>query len=274
MRRGAYLTPDLKIAIQRHAMAAYPYEALGVITPAGYREMENLSDTPEHRGKYDARAMQALQISGDLCALVHSHPNGPNAPSGEDAALQARVNVPGVLVVTNGDGCMEPTVWGDMFEPDPLEGRGFQHYIHDCFELGRDYYWFETGKRPPPFPRGWAWWQDGSDMVDTHFRKAGFLRLDDAEVQAGGLRTGDAIVVATGQNMKEPRQQVAPNHVMIYLGDGKVLNHSSSRLPYDPSRLSRVETLSRWLPYVQRWLRPDENNQTLWRACGEVRGGA
>jgi proteasome lid subunit RPN8/RPN11 len=272
MRRGDYLTPDLKIAIQAHAIAVYPHEALGVLTPRGYERMENLSPTPGERGQYDPKAMQALLIAGELLAIVHSHPNGPNAPSGEDAALQVKLNVPGVLVATNGDGCMEPVVWGDMFEPDPLEGRGFQHYVHDCFELGRDYYWFKTGKRPPPFPRNWAWWQQGIDMVGAHFADAGFRVLDDEDVRAGDVQEGDAIVVATGRNPQQPQEQVAPNHVLIYLGNGTVLNHSSSRHPYDPSRLSRVETLSRWIPYIQKWLRPDENRQALWRPCSQVRG--
>lgn len=272
MLRGDYLTPDLKDAIQRHAIAAYPYEALGVITPRGYQRMDNLSATPGTRGVYDPKAMQDMLISGELLAVVHSHPNGPNAPSGEDAALQVKLNVPGVLVATNGDGCMEPTVWGDMFEPDPLEGRGFQHYVHDCFELGRDYYWFQIGRRPPPFPRNWAWWQHGINMVDAHFMEAGFDVVDQEDVRQHDGMVGDAIIVATGRNPQDPKQQVAPNHVLIYLGDGKVLNHSSSRQPYDPSRLSRVETLSRWIPYIQRWLRPDENRKTLWRPCEEIRG--
>jgi proteasome lid subunit RPN8/RPN11 len=262
MLRGDYLTPDLVDALQRHAIDAYPHEALGVVTPDGYRRMENKAEDPGAHGVYDRDVMQGLMANGELLAIAHSHPNGPNCPSKADAMLQERLAVPGILVCTNGDGCMSPTVWGDMFTPDPLERRGFQYQVTDCFELIRDWYLLETGKRPPRAARDWLWWTDPAAprMVDVLFKPSGFVQIEECDAARGSV-----LVVMTG------RKAVAPTHGLLYLGDGLVLNHSTATKAYDPSRLSRTEPLTRWLPYKAMWLHPDANSQTLWQPRGEVR---
>lgn len=253
MRRHEFLDAQLSADITRHAIDAYPYEALGVITPEGYLRCENKSPEPERHGVYDSEVMDALVIENRLLAIVHSHPNGPNAPSKTDMELQIQLDLPAVLVCTNGDGCMPLTVWGDMFEPDPLLKRGFQSGVTDCYELCRDWYWFEEGRRPPPAARGWAWWRTGENMVDTMFRQFGFVRVFDEEPQRGW-----AALCTFGKSL-------VPNHGLIYQGDGKVLNHSSSGAAYDPSRLSKEEPLARWQPYITRWMKPDEDRQAIWQ---------
>lgn len=259
MRRSDFLSTDLAEAIRAHARACYPQEALGVITPDGYRPMENRHPEPEQHGQYDDATMRELIATDQLLGIVHSHPNGPNAPSKPDMALQVQLHVPAVICSTNGDACLPLVVWGDMFEPDPLEGRGFIHGVTDCYELCRDWYYLEEGVRPPPVPRSWAWWNHDKHLVDELYGPSGFTRIVAEDVERG------CIALCSIGRAK------TPNHGLMYLGDGLVLNHCTSTGAYDPTRLSRIEPLARWVPYITRWLKPNEDRKAIWEAGEEVR---
>lgn len=259
MRKDEFLAPDVAEAIRAHARAAYPQEALGVITPQGYTRCENLHHKPEEHGAYDPAVINPLLATGNLLGIVHSHPNGPNAPSKTDMQLQVQLDVPAVICSTNGDACLPLVVWGDMFDPDPLEGRGFIHGVTDCYELCRDWYMIEEGQRPPPVPRSWGWWNHDKHLVDELYGASGFDRIMADEAERGCIALCSIGRAAT------------PNHGLMYLGDGLVLNHSTSQGAYDPTRLSKIEPLARWIPYISRWLKPNEDRQAIWPSRQEIR---
>lgn len=234
------LGPDVAAAIQADALARYPQEACGAVTASGYHAFPNVAADPLHH--FDcAAACRPLQVSGELLAVVHSHPDGPDAPSEHDIQQQRAMDVPWGLVVTDGEAVGDPWFWGDSIEPPPLLGRDFRHGPSgtdgrgDCGALIRDYYRIERGILIPDFPRADHWWTDGKDLYQDHYAEAGFLQASQDDPQPG-----DVVLL-------QFRSPVA-NHAAIYVGGGLILHHLEGRL-------SREEPIIGWIKFVRGWLR-------------------
>ena len=236
--------------LKAHALEAYPAEALGAIVAGQYVRMTNMSEDPLTSGRYDKKHLVQLRMSGALDALTHSHPHtiehpAPNAPSRADMIAQRAEDLPFVITWTNGEACAEPFAWGDSCEIAPLVGRTFRHGVTDCYSLIRDYYRTERGVLLPEYPRDWQWWE-GGNLYEDNFKNAGFYQVESPE-------PGDVVLFAI-------RSKVA-NHGGVYLGAGALLHHATTgRNAWDPSRLSRREPISRWLPYKTHWLRRDPDD--------------
>lgn len=234
-------------AIQEHAVEAFPHESCGVILDDGtYMRMRNVAEEPERHAQFPHDELLELLSSGRLRAVVHSHPNGPNCPSGQDMRFQLDLEVPFVIVSTNGEACLRPFAWGDQLVPLPLFGRGFQHAVSDCYELCRDIVFQRAGKRIPQFVRDWEWWQNRQTLYLDGFKEAGFREIDASEVRPGEL---DFFLAAVRSR--------TPNHAGLIQRDGLILHHTTGGRPWDPMRLSGNDTAARWRPYVTHWLRYD-----------------
>lgn len=235
------LDPAIVQSIKAHAIACYPQEMCGAITTHGWEPLQNRHADPLHH--FDCAVDAAgLQQAGVLLAIVHSHPDGPEAPSGDDVAGQLSMDLPWGIVLTDGHAAADPYFWGDSIEPPPLEGRPFRHGPSgtdgkgDCGALLRDWYRLERGVHIPDFARHDNWWAvPGQDLYEQHFAAAGFKPITPDEVQPG-----DVILM-------QIRSEVA-NHGGIYLGGGLVLHHLCDRL-------SRVDNMLPWLKLVRRVLR-------------------
>lgn len=232
--------PDVIEAIRADARRRYPEESCGAVTPAGYLSLANLALDPRHH--FDcAGACDELLMAGQLLAVVHSHPGGPDAPSGHDIASQRAMDLPWGLVVTDGEVAGKPFWWGDSLTPPPLLGREFRHGPSgtdgrgDCGALIRDYYRLERGVLIPDFPRDDNWWLRGEDLYAQHFAAAGFVPADRDNPEVGDL----ALI--------QFRSAVA-NHGGIYVGGGLLLHHLADRL-------SRHEPIIGWAKHVRMWLR-------------------
>jgi cell wall-associated NlpC family hydrolase len=104
-----------------------------------------------------------------------------------------------------------------------LEGRKFVHGITDCYGLARDFYkeFFEIDL--PNWAREDEWWEkgeDGPNFYMKHAHELGFRILDDLPVR--DMQLGDCPVMAI--------QSTVPNHVGVYVGDGKILHHFYNQL--------------------------------------------
>ena len=253
MMLPAAITPDVTAAIQRAAIAAYPLEMCGAVTPDGFVQFTNKSPTP--RDAFDCRDEQATcQAAGRLLALVHSHPDGPEAPSELDVGSQIAMDVPWGIVVCTKDAAGTPYYWGDSLDPPPLIGRPFRHGPSgtdgrgDCGALVRDWYRIERGIHIPDFARGDDWWlTPGRDLYNEHFAAAGFKAVPvlhpDPKV-AVAPEIGDVILI----QWRVPASNLVPNHAGIFLGDGLLLHHLGNRL-------SRPESLMGWRKFIRTWLR-------------------
>ena len=239
-------------AICDHALAEYPNECIGVIDNEGiYHRLRNNATDPKKHATADKREIAQLIINSNLRALVHSHPGGPECPSEMDMISQQEMDVPFIIVATNGTACAEPFAWGDMLVDDrPLIGRSFRHATDDCYSLIRRWYKLEREIILPDFPRNWEWWnkkmQEESncqgDLYRRFFSDAGFSELDGVNP-----REGDVWLAAIRSD--------EPNHAGIYLDNGLTIHHPSSGLAYDVKRLSKRDTIARWVPFITHWLR-------------------
>ena len=234
--------PTAVAAIKAHAVKDYPNEACGAITPTGYQPLNNLAADPKHSFECTDQ-VNALRAAGNLIALVHSHPDGPDAPSGLDIQQQIAFDIPWGLVLCNGTAAQAPWWWGDMLDPPPLLGRRFRHGPSgtdgkgDCYALIRDYYRIERKIILPDFPRDDSWWtKDGQDLYAANFGKAGFVTADAAHPEIG-----DVVLLQIG------RAPVA-QHAAIYTGGGRVLHHLTNRLSGEVSFVN-------WTKHIRYWLR-------------------
>lgn len=245
MKREQLLFPEAVKAMQDHAKRAYPNEAVGLITTRAYVPLKNTSDKPEFTATVSAEVVAPYVMDGSLLAVFHSHPKGPNCPSELDMRSQMGMEVPFIIVSTNGDACLAPFAWGDQLEPFPLLERGFQHGVTDCYELIRDHRWLTYGERLPQFPRDWDWWNKGQSLYVDGFQAAGYRLLEGDETP----QAGDGFLACI-------RSRV-PNHAGVLVEPGMILHHATARDPYDPSRLAKREPVHRWRDYITHWVRRD-----------------
>ncbi len=239
----AQLAPATIAAIKAHAVACFPNEMCGVITTDhAFKPLLNRHPQPTHY--FDcAVECAALQAAGQVLALVHSHPGGPEAPSGDDVAGQMHMALPWGLLICTGEGAMDPYWWGDELTPPPLEGRMFRHGPSgtdgrgDCGALIRDWYRLERGILIPDFPREDGWWLKGESLYEQHFAAAGF-----EPVAVEAAQPGDVALFAF-------RAPVA-NHGGIYLGQGIILHHLAGRVSRQESVLGWMKLLTRVLRHV------------------------
>jgi proteasome lid subunit RPN8/RPN11 len=119
----AIVSPDVIAAIQAHAIAEFPREACGLITPDGFEQRPNIHPDPE---RFFRCAADDELRAGRLLGVVHSHTNGNPAPSSQDIAQQIALDVPFGLLQTDGRDATTPFWWGDSLTPPPLVGRHYR----------------------------------------------------------------------------------------------------------------------------------------------------
>ena len=178
-----------------------------------------------------------------MLAVVHSHPNGPLAPSAEDQGQQIATALPWGIVTTDGVTASEPLWWGDGIPPPPIEGRDFRwgpagtDGKGDCYALVRDWYRSERGLVLRDYARDGAWQDENPLLYEEGWQAAGFRPVAEEDLQPG-----DGVLFAI-------RSQGKANHAGIYLGAGILLHHLENRL-------AERTTLAFWRPSILTFLRP------------------
>lgn len=71
-------------AIVEHAQSLAPEEACGVVLGDRYAPCENVAEDRSTAFEIDAGFMAEVRASGELRAIVHSHPHGLDGPSRTD----------------------------------------------------------------------------------------------------------------------------------------------------------------------------------------------
>lgn len=215
--------------ILAHATACAPREACGlmVATSEGdvYFPCENRHPDPLHFFDISPDDWLRASVSGEVTAVVHSHPSGPPALSPADRQAQRRT-VLSWWLVCDGD----ITVWRDI---PPLTGRIFEHGVTDCYTLFRDAYAL-AGIVMPDFSRDDDWWRNGQNLYLDNLPSTGFYRVMTPQ-------PGDIVLCCYGGSVA--------NHAAVYCGDQRILHHL-------PHQLSKREV------YNDRWQRM---THSLWR---------
>lgn len=223
----------------KYCRDAAPNEAGGYIDTSGtFHPLHNASLTPRE-------AFYFPDIPPDAAAVVHSHPGGPFAPSIGDQVQQIAMDIPWLIVAFKDDRT-ECFWFGDTAPIPPLVGRGFRHYVTDCYSACRDYYRVVCGLELPQFTRRWEWWEQGQTLYMDGFSVAGFR-----EIPTDQLAPGDAVLMQIHAK--------TPNHAAIWLGDGLIYHHTSARSESVPGRLATVENVGRYSRHITAALRHDHS---------------
>lgn len=223
-------------AIKAHAVAVYPEESCGLVIKQGKKEVyqpcDNVHPEPKEGFRIRDNDYGVAMETGEVLAVVHSHPDASNKPSEGDLVMIEEMQIPWLIVSVYKDLLDGgKVVAGDVLKIDPseyeapLEGRMFYHGVLDCYTLVRDYYKRVLSQELPNFDREDGWWEDmkGPNLYLENFEKAGFTTVP------GGLRDIQEhdVVLMEIQTSKPVN---GPNHAAIYVGDGKILHHLHGRL--------------------------------------------
>ncbi len=224
-----------------------PNEAGGYISASGaFVPCDNVHHDPENYFYF-------ADIPSDATAIIHSHPGGPFCPTESDQRGQMAWGIPWAIVAF--DEYRTEIFWfGDEAEQPPLIGRGFRHYVADCYAAIRHAYKFECGLELGEWPREWQWWRSGDALYELGFPLEGFR-----EIALSDVRAGDAVLMSL--------RSKTPNHAALWLGDGLIYHHMSGKTESEPGRLSTVEYAGRYQPYIVKALRNDDSR--IDRAFGQ-----
>lgn len=213
------MIPPCADDIIAHARECYPLECCGLLVMVGRRaEYFPCANVSGARDTFviDPEDYLLAESSGEIIAVVHSHPDAAATPSQADRVSCEASGLPWWVLGIN----QEDTPHWAHIEPSgyqaPLVGRTWSHGVLDCYSIIRDWYRMERGVTLPDFHRNVEWWYKGENIYVENFEKAGFVRVDDKP------QHGDVLLMQVLANV--------PNHGAIYLDGDIILHHLHNRL--------------------------------------------
>ena len=236
-----------------HALREYPKEACGFIVSGEFIAVENAAVNPEDTFLMTPQAWGAAQTHGKIEAVVHSHPDGIDAPSRADMEQQIATALPWGICIATKDDVGDPFFFGGQLPIEPIllpsgapnPKRFFRHGVWDCYSLIRDYYRLHMGVALREFPRDWEWWCGDDAMYEAGFPLAGFKTI-----QLSMIKEGDVLLGRTSSSMKQV------NHGGVYIGGPyqQFVHHLTGALPVDHSRPARLSSVVTWRSHITHCL--------------------
>ena len=218
---------DWKEAALSHAKIEDPKESVGLLLNVKGKERyypcNNLSMSSYQCFVLDPEDYVRADNTGEITAIIHSHPATPPTPSQADLVGCENSNLPWHIVnpKTEQWGYCEPNGY-----KAPLLGREWVWGVTDCWSLVRDWYKeekqielkdYQRSMTPEEFLK--------NPLFEEYATQTGFRELEPNEA----LQEGDVLLMS----ILHPTL----NHVAIFLGD-MVLHHLADRLscrePYSP----------------------------------------
>lgn len=209
------LHPETTAAIVAHAETEYPRECCGFVLRVGkhesYMPCRNIAATASEHFKLHPEDAMHAEDSGEILALVHSHPDAPAEPSDGDRAACEQSGIPWLIFeVREGTASASPCLLLPCGWKAPLLGRMFFHGVLDCMSIVRDFYAREFAIDIQDPDRDDGWWDMGQDLYMDNYKSAGFVKLP----EGAQLQFGDVVLMAI-------RAPVA-NHAGVFIGGGKL----------------------------------------------------
>lgn len=210
---------DMKVvqAAVAHAAQEAPRESCGLVVArdnkAVYVPCRNIA-SGEREFAIAPEDWAAVEDSGEILMVVHSHYGVPPEPSHADLVECEKSGLPWLIVnwPVGSHKVLEPS--GFVL---PLRKRQFCHGVIDCFTLIRDYYDQVLNIKLADPVRQDYWWERGEDLYLDNYKDWGFVRIPFED-----LREHDVVLMTM--------QSQVPNHGAIYLGNSRILHHLRGRL--------------------------------------------
>lgn len=211
------MTPENRARFILHAREQAPREACALLViERGVERIRLCANMAIGTDQFiiDPNDYAAADRAGDIVAIVHSHPLGPAEASQADLVSCEASGLPWHILALPGEvwAYIEPTGY-----KAPLVGREWSHGVLDCYSLIRDWFAQERGITLPDYARKDEWWLRGENLYVEHFREAGFVEIDPADLQPG-----DGILMRVCSPVT--------NHGAVYLGDNYIIHHVQGRL--------------------------------------------
>ena len=218
---------DWKEAALSHAKIEDPKESVGLLLnikgKERYYPCNNLSMSSYQCFVLDPEDYVRADNTGEITAIIHSHPTTPPTPSQADLVGCENSNLPWHIVnpKTEQWGYCEPNGY-----KAPLLGREWVWGVTDCWSLVRDWYREEKQIQLKDYQRSMTPEEFlKNPLFEEYATQTGFRELEPNEA----LQEGDVLLMS----ILHPTL----NHVAIFLGD-MVLHHLADRLscrePYSP----------------------------------------
>lgn len=221
--------------ILEHLIKVYPEEGCGLLLNKKGKLVwvptENIAENKFTDFIVSPKDYIKAQLSGDIFAIVHSHPDAPCEPSEQDKRVSDFLGIPYYIYSL-------PSM--DKFEYIPnraqssLLGREYLFGTNDCYSLVRDYYKQKLSIDLPTIPFEDNWWEKGLNYFDDLYESFGFTEVDTPKEH-------DFIIFNVYSDI--------PNHCGIYLGEDVFMHHAESRLS------CRESLFSGWNKHVKRYTR-------------------
>ncbi|CAI1073880.1 NlpC/P60 family [Serratia fonticola] len=230
-------------AIMAHAEESHPAECCGLVVQVGKRQQylrcRNTASEPTEQFSMHPEDYASAEDSGEIVAIVHSHPDATTQPSQLDVAQCDLSQLPWIIA-SWPEGDIRTIIPTNGIKP--LLGRPFVHGIWDCYAIVRDWYRLERDINLPNFERSDGWWARGENLYMQHYAEAGFIPA------TSDLLEGDVIIMQVRAD--------EPNHAGVYLGGGVMLHHMygqlSKHVPYDGYWQARTIITLRYSDFVVR----------------------
>ena len=222
--------------IIEHFLDVYPKEGCGVLLnkrgKLRWVPCENISETPESNFEISPKDYIKASLSGDIHAIVHSHPDSSAELSEDDKKMSNFLQIPFIVFSIPN---LEKVEYSPEVIRSPLLGREYEFGVNDCYSLLRDYYYEEHGIVVPTIPFEDNWTEKGLNYFDDLFEAFGFEEVSEPTI-------GGAIIFKVRSN--------TPNHCGVYLGEGIFIHHAIHRLSCKESIYGHG-----WINQVHRYLR-------------------
>ena len=219
--------------ILSYFLEKYPEEGCGILQNKKGKLVwipsTNEAENPEEEFIINSDDYLRASLTGDIYAVVHSHPDTSADLSEADKKASDYLGVKYIVYSVPDGKRVEYTP-----RKEALLGRKYEFETNNCYTLARDFYKEKLNTTIPIIQFKDNWWEDGLNYFDDLFEEFGFVEVEEPEF-------GDLIFFKVYNSV--------PNHCGIYLEEDIFMHHAINRLS------CRESLYPLWINKVSRYVR-------------------